>query len=184
MSSILAERALQCHPATPCAAIVALGARIARTADFGWEISFIAAGDPSLVSLPPAAPPVHSDGLWKTTCFELFFARPGDAYAELNLSPSGAFAAYHFDHYRTGMTRIDLPAPEIAMSAGTERLVMTARLCEDCLPWDGTGRIGISAVIEERGGRLSYWALAHPPGKPDFHHRDCFALALPPLGSA
>ena len=21
----------------------------------------------------------------------------------------------------------------------------------------------------------SYWALAHPPGKPDFHHSDCFA---------
>ena len=26
---------------------------------------------------------------------------------------------------------------------------------------------------------MSYWALAHPPGKPDFHHPDCFALELP-----
>jgi hypothetical protein len=34
-------------------------------------------------------------------------------------------------------------------------------------------------VIEETNGRLSYWALAHPPGKPDFHHSDCFALELP-----
>jgi hypothetical protein len=35
-------------------------------------------------------------------------------------------------------------------------------------------------VIEERNGRKSYWALAHPPGEPDFHHPACFALELPP----
>ena len=38
--------------------------------------------------------------------------------------------------------------------------------------------IGLSAVIEEEGGRKSYWALAHPPGPPDFHHPDCFTLEL------
>ena len=61
---------------------------------------------------------------------------------------------------------------------------MTASLSEDALPWDRTGELGISAVIEEQDGRLSYWALAHPPGKPDFHHRDCFALRLPPVERA
>ncbi len=39
--------------------------------------------------------------------------------------------------------------------------------------------IGISAVIEETDGTKSYWALAHPPGKPDFHHPACFAATLP-----
>jgi hypothetical protein len=34
-------------------------------------------------------------------------------------------------------------------------------------------------VIEEVDGGLSYWALAHPPGKPDFHDPNCFALELP-----
>ena len=33
-------------------------------------------------------------------------------------------------------------------------------------------RVSITAVIEEKGGRKSYWALAHPPGRPDFHHAD------------
>jgi hypothetical protein len=47
------------------------------------------------------------------------------------------------------------------------------------LPLDGPWRLGLSAVIEEASGRLSYWALTHPPGKPDFHHSDCFALELP-----
>jgi hypothetical protein len=40
-------------------------------------------------------------------------------------------------------------------------------------------QINLCAVIEEIDGTKSYWALAHPPGKPDFHHPDCFALTLP-----
>ncbi len=39
--------------------------------------------------------------------------------------------------------------------------------------------VGLSAVIEDDAGRLSYWALKHPPGKPDFHHGDSFALEIP-----
>ncbi len=38
--------------------------------------------------------------------------------------------------------------------------------------------IALSAVIEETDGTKSYWALRHPPGPPDFHHPDCFALTL------
>ncbi len=45
-------------------------------------------------------------------------------------------------------------------------------------------RLGLSAVLEMKDGSLSYWALAHPPGKPDFHHPDSFALTLPPLEPA
>ena len=42
-------------------------------------------------------------------------------------------------------------------------------------------RLGLSAVLEERDGTKSYWALAHPPGDtPDFHHEDCFAAQLAP----
>ena len=40
----------------------------------------------------------------------------------------------------------------------------------------GNGQI----PIEEASGRISYWALKHPPGRPDFHHPDGFALELPP----
>jgi hypothetical protein len=42
-------------------------------------------------------------------------------------------------------------------------------------PWE----YGLAAVIEEEGAVKSYWALAHPPGKPDFHHPTCFAATLP-----
>jgi hypothetical protein len=43
----------------------------------------------------------------------------------------------------------------------------------------GALRLGLSAVIAEADGRMAYWALAHPAGRPDFHHPDCFALDLP-----
>ena len=47
---------------------------------------------------------MRTDGLWRHTCFEAFIAaavRP--EYWEYNLSPSGAWAAYHFTGYRAGM---------------------------------------------------------------------------------
>ena len=39
--------------------------------------------------------------------------------------------------------------------------------------------VALSAVLEDSKGVLSYWALAHAPGKPDFHHPAAFALDLP-----
>jgi len=41
-----------------------------------------------------------------------------------------------------------------------------------------TREFALSAVIEDDDGAFSYWALRHPPGKPDFHHPDAFALML------
>ena len=42
--------------------------------------------------------------------------------------------------------------------------------------WD----LGLSAVLEEKDGTKSYWALAHPNAdKPDFHDPACFAAHLP-----
>ena len=184
MSSILAECPLVCHPDTPCDALVALGARIILRGDHGWDIEFVAVGHPAALRVPSPAEAIRTDELWRTTCFELFFALDGDSYAELNFSPSSAWAAYHFDHYRTGMRSLALPPPRTQLLVQQDRLVLTASLPEDALPWDRTGELGISAVIEEQDGRLSYWALAHPPGKPDFHHRDCFALHLPPVERA
>jgi hypothetical protein len=57
----------------------------------------------------------------------------------------------------------------------------------DCIPATQTRTmlsLALSAVVEERNGALSYWALRHSPGKPDFHHPEAFALELaPPAGT-
>ena len=44
--------------------------------------------------------------------------------------------------------------------------------------FSGKLKLGLSAVIEGADGGLSYWALRHPPGKPDFHHPEAFVLEL------
>jgi hypothetical protein len=130
--------------------------------------------------VPPPAAAERADGLWRHSCFEAF-VRPigGQRYCELNLSPSRQWAAYSFDGYRSGMKDLPIPCPAIELQRDGDRLELQAELELD---EPGTWQLGLCAVIEEAGGGLSYWALRHPPGKPDFHHRDCFALDLPPAG--
>lgn len=132
------------------------------------------------VVLPETVSPVRTDGLWRTTCFESFWMPGGgDSYFEFNLSPSGAWAAYAFDGYRLGMRDLSLPvAPRIEREGDA----FEADIDLSAIP-PGRARIGLSAVIEEIDGTKSYWALRHPPGPPDFHHPDCFALELPALGN-
>jgi hypothetical protein len=43
---------------------------------------------------------------------------------------------------------------------------------------DATLALALSAVVENSDGTLSYWALKHPPGRPDFHHADAYVLEL------
>lgn len=132
------------------------------------------------VLFPSPAPPVRTDGLWQATCFELFVKPEGQAgYLEFNFSPSGAWAAYAFDGYRTGMRNIEITGPVIQRIDGG----ISVSLDLPPLP-QGPWHVGLSAIIEEHGGAKSYWALAHPPGKPDFHHADCFALELPAASGA
>jgi hypothetical protein len=67
------------------------------------------------------------------------------------------------------MTRLDAG---LSLAWSMARLEATVPLREDAR------RLALSAVIEEVDGALSYWALRHAPGKPDFHHRDTFALSV------
>jgi hypothetical protein len=74
-------------------------------------------------------------------------------------------------------------APEIVVyDAASESDYFSLSAEFDVSPYlSGPSMLGLSAVIEEKDGTKSYWALAHPPGdKPDFHHLDCFAVELPP----
>lgn len=112
--------------------------------------------------------------LWQHTCCELFVARAGSpAYHEFNFSPSGEWAAYAFTDYRQG-ARLAAPDPGIVFKALPEKLELQASVRAT----RGPLLLGLCAVIEARDGTLSYWALRHAPGKPDFHHRAAFALEL------
>lgn len=177
--------ALTPHPDTPCEAVTRIEVNLARAAPAALALRFVVTGDIAAVRWPEAVERARADDLWKHSCFEAFI-RPkgGEAYYEINLSPSNRWAGYRFDRYREGMAS----PPGLALTHMTQRasaslyeLVATLDLAgEDELTLDRAARLGLSAVIEELSGRKSYWALAHAPGKPDFHHPDSFASVLEP----
>jgi hypothetical protein len=116
---------------------------------------------------------------------ELFAGVPGEAaYAEFNFSPSSAWAAYRFSDYRSGMIEFPLQPPVVSLRLGEGEIAVDAELAlPDHLQWSRL-EVGLSAVIEAADGTKSFWAIDHADGAPDFHNRDCIALALPPPGAA
>ena len=96
-------------------------------------------------------------------------------------APDGRWACYQFDDYRSLLRSDELAPWEMTVERGDARYIL--RVEPGIFPDTGS-KLGLSAVIEELDGTKSYWALAHPPGKPDFHHPDCFALTLEAPGRA
>jgi hypothetical protein len=146
-------------------------------------VAFQIEGDLDRVRVPePRAPRIGAE-LWRHTCGELF-VRIGDAagYHEFNFSPSGAWAGYMFERYREGEPLKD---ERMDLQVTARRRTDTLELGAAVPLWRLSSAhaqsklsLGVSVVIEAHDASLSYWALAHAPGKPDFHHPVAFALEL------
>ena len=161
------------HPDTPSTAVDRIEAAIERDGLLLW-LRFVAFGDIDRIEWPESAAQQRADDLWRRTCFEAFVATD-EGYLEYNLSPSGQWASYRFDAPRSGMRDADEVATILGLDGAFDQVGFEARIE---LP-RGARRIGLSAVIETVDGDMSYWALAHPSAKPDFHHPDSFVLDLP-----
>ena len=171
---------LASHPAFVPDKIKALTVRWGHVAGGKVMLRFRLDGCQHVV-LPPVAAAGRGDELWKTTCFELFLAGSGGNYREFNFSPSGQWAAYSFAGYRNRTGDFDpVAAPEIALDSGASVLTFTVFL--DAADLEGASHASLTAVIEERDGKLSYWAPLHPGSKPDFHNPACFVLPIPTSG--
>ena len=143
------------------------------------SISFKPSGAMGDVLWPVALPEGFSDGLWQHTCFEGFVGPVDDTgYVELNMATSGRWAAYRFDGYRAGLRRAKARPRRRLLWYPESRIFMAMFDMPDLNP-DAEWRVGVSAVVEATDRTKSYWALAHPPGNPDFHNADCFTIRLP-----
>lgn len=172
------------HPDHPADAVKSVEVSVLSLGPHWLCLRWKVEGTAKLV-IPPFAGKGRADGLWQTTCFELFVKPEGEqGYAEFNLSPSERWAAYDFTGYRDGMADRAMPRqPDCTIRKGGNLVIFDAAIPLATLPpfpW----RTGISAVLEEEGGVRSYWALAHPDGKADFHDPACFALKLAPREDA
>ena len=167
------------HPDSHCAPVREVAVELQRTGPGRLALTYLVSGTIAGLSLPSLTTPVRADALWRHTCFEAFLATPGgETYDEFNFSPSTAWAAYHFSAYRQGTRDAEIDnAPQIGLSLSASHLALSVQLD---LPISGSRRLGLSAALEEASGGMSYWALAHSSGKPDFHHPDTFVGAFDP----
>jgi hypothetical protein len=187
---------------------VEVGRSVTRAGVRRISLRFVAYGNLRALNVPPYQKKrrERKDELWRHTCFEAF-VRAGESsvYHEFNLAPSGDWACYRFLGYRQGMVPephvegpgidtyvrrapLDAEDRKWRIEAGMDTLERfetpfymlgaTLDLSRTLLPMNEPWHLGLSAVIEERKGAKSYWALAHPAGPPDFHHPDCFAAEL------
>ena len=170
---------LACHPGTPSQAIQGIEAVVGTAPGGNLTVAFTLEGEIHRLRIPEPRSSRRAEGLWRHTCFEVFaMIGDGPGYREFNFSPSGEWAVYDFRGYRDSGETGDVPTPGIVVRQTQARLELDAKICQDILPQGRRLLLGLSAVVEEVAGVLSCWALRHPPGKPDFHHTDAFALQL------
>ena len=175
------------HPATPAPVVRSLDASISSRPDGSIDLSYCLRGDMVRLRIPEELAPERVDQLWEHTCFEAFIGVGGETgYREFNFSPSGQWAAYAFKEYRQPDEILpELETPKIVARRFAGRLEVDVTLPPHALPPNparAPWQIGLSAVVEEADtvdGSHSYWALRHPCERPDFHHRDAFALIWP-----
>lgn len=176
------RHALVPHPDTPCPAVRSVTLALERPSPQLLTLHYRLDGDLSELRLPERRSPARTDGLWQHTCLEAFIGQTrAQPYWEFNFSPSGAWAAYQFSGYREGMAPLMKGAAPV-ISARETRESLTLSVAVD-LSWISRATaaelvLGAAAVIETQARVLSYWALAHPPGKPDFHHAESRIVPL------
>lgn len=180
---------LACHPETPSPAVYGIEARVRWRQDGTIALTYGLQGDFARLRIPPPRSPRQSEGLWRHTCFEAFLGVKGEsAYLEFNFSPSREWAIYSFRGYRDRGPASDKESdPKITVRSQADTIELDAHVKLDrlgAIQPGGSLRLALCAVIEDNASMLSYWALKHPPAKPDFHHPDAFAWEIERPGIA
>lgn len=171
----------QSAPGAPGAGLELSGAIRRRAGTLELRLSL--GGDfASVVLADPSFRPERRDDLWRNTCFELFLAAEGQApYWEVNLSAAGHWNVYRFSGYRQGMEiepSLQALPFELRRLSGALELELALPLPADLHSPSSPLEAGVCAVIEQRQGLLSYWAVTHPGSVADFHRRDGLVLHL------
>ena len=176
------------HPSTPCPYVQSITVSVDAVSADLLVLCYEVEGNIDELALPPQTRSQRADGLWKNTCFEAFLRSPDvNEYLELNFSPSSEWAVYRFDAYRQGMAAIEAePPPRIVCRRHGDALIadVDVHLSALAAPYRDGLDLALSTIVRDRHGATSYWALAHPPGKPDFHHADGFVVRVRAAGDS
>ena len=118
--------------------------------------------------------------LWEKTCFELFIKNNKHEYVEFNFSPTFEWNCFYFKKSGDLLKEwesMQRPITDILLSKDTFLLI--AEIKKEDFPkgfFYGNEELsaGITTVIKDKLGNMSYWALSHEDKKPNFHHFDSF----------
>ncbi|WP_413942935.1 hypothetical protein [Bdellovibrio sp. HCB-162] len=116
----------------------------------------------------------REDGLWQSTCLEVFVSETRDKnepYLEINCSPNGNWNAYSFSNYREGMkssSDITVRLKERSSEKNEAFFRIEVNSSQPLNP----RIVGLTAVVEFLGGEKSYWSLRHAASQPDFHDKN------------
>lgn len=111
--------------------------------------------------------------LWEKTCFELFMKDEKNSYIEFNFSPDFEWNCFYFEKKGDALAeykRMELVKFDILFS--NEVVNVIVELQKKMFPdhfFDGKLCVGITSVLKEKSGALSYWALSHHDIRPNFH---------------
>jgi hypothetical protein len=147
-----------------------------------FKIDYQLKGNLETIFISPSSHnPARRNELWQTTCLEFFLGIvEKECYWEFNLSPSGDWNIYRFDSYRRGMreeitfdrlpftTQIQPNLYQLQLSVDLNKIIAPDILLD----------MAITAVIETKEGKISYWALSHRSSEADFHQRKSFDLVI------
>ena len=111
--------------------------------------------------------------LWEKSCFELFIKNNKDNYIEFNFSPEFEWNTFYFKKKGDALAeyqKMDSIKPDILLSNDVFHLIV--ELDKKKFPdgfFESELTAGITSVIKEKNGKLSYWALSHEDSRPNFH---------------
>lgn len=112
--------------------------------------------------------------LWEKSCFELFIKNQNDSYIEFNFSPEFEWNAFFFEKKGDALkefVKIDKLKIDILLSKDVFQLIV--EIDKGKFPtgfFEGQEHLaGITSVIKDKSGSLSYWALSHEDTRPNFH---------------
>ncbi|MDO9181573.1 MAG: hypothetical protein Q7U04_04155 [Bacteriovorax sp.] len=133
----------------------------------------------SLIELGESAPDkTRHLKLWEKTCFELFIKNEANQYIEFNFSPNFQWNCFYFNFQGEALKEWEqMQMPVIDVLLSSDHYLLFAEIKKDYFPegfFDTDLHAGITSVIKDKKGTLSYWALSHADTRPNFHHFDSF----------
>jgi hypothetical protein len=119
--------------------------------------------------------------LWEKTCFELFIKNNRDEYMEFNFSPVFEWNAFFFPKKGEALTewkKMDSVKFDILDSLDVFEVIVEINKKKFPENFFEGCQAGITTVIKEKTGNLSYWALSHHDQRPNFHNFKSFTALV------